>query len=169
MAKSKKTNSKPARQKNTEDKKKTIFDHVKHIRQIQDPNYYNNLSEDDRKSFNHFMILRALSMDVDILETAAQLYQVFDRIPSPQFYQLLIAIVPKSYDYYPWVKSKKFKNNPELLKIISDVFKIPSYQANEYVNLLLKINGGATELEDMCRAYGLGDSEINELFNVEKE
>ena len=70
-------------------KRLSVFDHVKHIRQVQDPNYYVNLSEDDRKSFNHYMILMALSMDEEIVETMAQLYQIFDKIPSAQFYQLL--------------------------------------------------------------------------------
>ena len=56
-------------------KKKSLFDHVKHIRQVQDPNYYKELSSEDKKSFNHFMILRALSMDADIVEDMAMLYQ----------------------------------------------------------------------------------------------
>src|ERR1035437_10913069 len=62
-------------------KRKSLFDHVKAIRQEKDPNYLNNLSEDDRKSFNHLMIVRALSMDAAIVEEMAQLYQLFDKIP----------------------------------------------------------------------------------------
>jgi hypothetical protein len=86
-------NSKPSKKKSVENdgpKKRSLFDHVKQIRQVQDPNYYKNLSDEDKKTFNHFMILRALAMDDPMVEDMAQLYQYVDKIPSAQFYQLLI-------------------------------------------------------------------------------
>ena len=146
-------------------KRKSLFDHVKHIRQVQDPDYYTSLSEDDQKSFNHFMIIRALSMDEEIVEDMAQLYQIFDKIPSPQFYQLLIALVPRSTRFYPWVKSKKMKHNKELLSYVAKRFQVPTYQANEYVNLLLRTESGQGELVSICKAFGLEDKEVEALFD----
>lgn len=150
-------------------KRRSLFDHVKHIRQVQDPNYYVNLSEDDRKSFNHFMIVRALSMDEEILETMAQLYQIFDKIPPAQFYQLLIALVPKSMRFYPWVKSKKMKHNKELLGLVAKRFQVARYQANEYVNILLRSEEGQAELVNICKAFGLEDKEVEKLFEEKGE
>ncbi len=150
-------------------KRSTVFDHVKHIRQVKDPEYYNNLTEDNRKSFNHFMILRALSMDAELVETMAQLYQIFDKIPSPQFYQLLIAIVPRSNRFCPWVKSKVLRNNKDLLELVAKRFKVAKYQANEYVNLLLRSEAGQVELGYICKAYGLSDKEVEDLCASEKE
>lgn len=149
-------------------KKITLFDHVKHIRQVQDPDYYTNLSEENRKSFNHFMIIRALSMDEQIVEIMAGLYSVFDKIPSPQFYQLLIAFVPRSMKFYPWVKSKAMKNNKELLEYVAKKFKVPRYQANEYVNLLLRTEEGQGELVSICKSFGLEDKQVEELFEDKK-
>lgn len=149
-------------------KKKSVFDHAKHIRQIQDPNYYRNLSEDDRKTFNPFMIIRALSMDEGLVEDMAQLYQLFDKIPHAQLYTLLIALVPRSNKYSPWIKSKKYKHNKELLGYVSRRFTIPKYQANEYVNLLLKAENGQAELESICQSFGLSDSDIDCLFKIQK-
>jgi hypothetical protein len=150
-------------------KKISFFDHVKSIRQVKDPNYYTNLSEDDKKSFNHFMILRALAMDDSIVEDIAQLYQIFDKIPSAQFYQLLIALVPKSTQYYPWIKTKVMKHNVKLLELVSDRFNISKYQANEYINILLKTPEGQTELVDTCKMFGLEDKEIEEMFESKKD
>lgn len=150
-------------------KRRSLFDHVKHIRQVQDPNYYVNMSEDDRKSFNHFMIVRALSMDEEILETMAQLYQIFDKIPSAQFYQLLIALVPKSMRFYPWVKSKKMKHNKDLLSLVAKRFQVAKYQANEYVNILLRSEDGQAELVNICKAFGLEDKEVEKLFEEKGE
>lgn len=149
-------------------KKRSLFDHVKHIRQVQDPEYYNNLSEEDRKSFNHFMILRALAMDDAVVEDMAQLYQIFDKIPSPQFYQLLIALVPKSNRFYPWVKSRAMKHNKELLDYVAKRFRVSKYQANDYVNILLRSESGQGELVSICQSFGLTDKEIESLFE-EKE
>jgi hypothetical protein len=150
-------------------KKRTLFDHVKHIRQVQDPDYYTNLSDEDRKSFNHFMIIRALSMDEEILETMAQLYQIFDKIPSPQFYKLLIALVPKSNRFFPWVKSKRMKHSKELLGYVAKRFQVAKYQANEYVNLLLRTEAGQGELVNICKAFGLEDKEIEDLFDEKSD
>lgn len=148
-------------------KKLSFFDHVKHIRQVQDPLYYVKLSDDDKKTFNHFMIIRALSMDEDLVEDMANLYIIFDKIPSPQFYQLLIALVPKSNKYCQWIKTKKFKNTKELIKIVADRFTVPGYQANEYINLLLRTEDGQNELIDICKGTGLSDKEIEEMFAKE--
>ena len=145
-------------------KRKSLFDHVKAIRQVKDPNYYNNLSEDDRKTFSHFMILRALSMDAAIVEEVAQLYQLFDKIPSPQFYQLLIALVPKDFRFYPWVKTKKMTHNKELLGYVAQRFKVSKFEANDYINLLLRTEEGQGELVNICRSFGLNEREIDELF-----
>lgn len=149
-------------------KRRSLFDHVKHIRQVQDPNYYVNLSEDDRKSFNHFMILRALSMDANIVEDMAQLYQIFDKIPSPQFYQLLIGLVPKSNRFYPWVKTKVLKHKKELLGYVAKRFQVSKYQVNEYVNLLARTEEGRAELVYICKAFGLEDKEVEALFEEQK-
>ncbi len=149
-------------------KRKGLFDHVKEIRQVQDPNYYINLTDDDKKSFTHFMIIRALSMDSDIVEDMAQLYQVIDKIPSPQFYQLLISLVPKSNRYYPWIKSKRLKHSKQLLELVAKRFMVSKYQANDYINLLLQNADGHLELVSICQAFGLSEQEIEEIFEEKK-
>ncbi len=146
-------------------KKRSLFDHVKHIRQVQDPGYYINLSEDDRKSFNHFMILRALAMDDKLVEDMAQLYQIFDKIPSAQFYQLLISLIPKNNFFCPWIKSKVLKHNKDLLGYVSKRFKVSKYQANDYVNLLLRSENGQGELVMLCKSFGLEDKEVESLLD----
>ena len=43
-------------------KTKSLFDHVNHIKKVQDPKYYIGLSDVDKISFTPYMILRVLSM-----------------------------------------------------------------------------------------------------------
>ena len=114
------------------------------------------------------MILRALSMDENIVEDIAQLYQILDKVPPAQFYQLLIAMVPKSNRFYPWIKSKSLKHNKELLGYVSKRFKVPRYQANEYINIFLRTEEGQGELVALLKEFGLEDKEIEELFEEKK-
>src|SRR6266404_4356645 len=108
-----------------------LFDHVKHIRSIQDLNYYNNLSEVERKSFDHFMILQTLSMNPALLEAVSTLYRFFDIVPSPQFYKLLISFIPLDSTYYPWIKSKN-KYNRELAELVANRFQVSLEEAEDY-------------------------------------
>lgn len=149
---------------NFKHKKLSVFDHVNHIRQIQNPSYFKKLSSSDAKSFDHFMILRALAMDDNLVEDIASLYQYFDKIPSAAFYTLLIAIVPRSSKYSPWIKSKVMKHKPELVELVAKKFTVAKYQANEYINTLLRTEEGQGELINICKAFGLSDDEVNELF-----
>jgi hypothetical protein len=164
------TAKKTAKKESNTPPKRSLFDHIKHIRSVQSPDYFNRLSEEDQKSFNHFMIIRALAMDDDLIETVAPLYQIFDKVPSPQFYTLLIALIPKNNRFCPWIKSKKFKHNKGLLELVGKRFQVPKYQAADYVNsLLLNGEAGQTELVRICKAYGLEDKEIEALFEDKKD
>lgn len=146
----------------------SLFDHVKHIRAVQDPDYFKNLSEENRKSFNHFMILRALSMDNDIVQEMAFLYRYLDKIPSPQFYQLLIALVPKHNRWVPWVKTKVVRHSKALLAIVAKHYEVSKWQANRYVNILTNNDEGLEKLVDLLQAMGLNEKEIEKLFDKEQ-
>ena len=111
------------------------------------------------------MIVRALSMDAAIVEEMAQLYQLFDKIPSPQFYQLLIALVPQDFRFYKWIKSRKMKHKTELLQIVAKRFGVSQFEANDYINLLLRTDDGQGELVSICRSFGMSETEIEEVFD----
>lgn len=140
-----------------------LFDHVKHIKTVQDPNYFSNLSETEKKSFNHFMILQVLSMNPDLLETVSTLYRYFDVIPSLQFYKLLISFIPIDSTYYPWIKSKN-KYNKELVEIIANRFEVSSQNAEEYIDILSSTNNGRDSLVRICQGFGKSENEIEELL-----
>lgn len=145
-----------------------IFDHVRHIKEIQDPEYFVNLSEQDRKSFNHFTILKALSMNPDLLETISTVYQYFDIIPSLQFYKLLISLIPQDSTYYPWIKPKnRYKEG--LIELISKRFEVSSQQAEEYVNLLSLTDEGIDSLVRICQGFGKTDNEIEKLLSKDND
>ncbi len=92
------------------------------------------------------MLLRALSMDDEILREMAVLYRYFDKIPSEQFYMLLIGLVPKGNRWVPWIKTKVVRHSPELLSLVAKHYEISKRQANEYVNVLIASEAGLENL-----------------------
>jgi len=144
-----------------------LFDHIKHIRTIQDPDYYNNLNDEDRKSFNHFMILRALSMNPALTDDISVLFRYFDKMPSNRFYTLLISLIPADKRFYPWVKSQK-KVNKVVVEFISQKFEVSPREAEEYLYILSNTESGQKELFKICQGFGLTEKEVNKLL-LEKE
>jgi len=145
-----------------------LFDHVKHIKEVQDPNYFNGLSDLDRKSFNHFMILRALSMNPAFCNDVSTLYRFFDKIPSSQFYTLLISILPRDKRYYPWIKAKKkHKFSNQLIELIAKRFEISEKESVDYAKILSETEEGIKILTDICGGWGLDDKEIEKAMSNE--
>lgn len=145
-------------------KTRGLFDHINHIREVQNPNYYDGLSESDRKSWSNFMVLRALSMNPKFIEYAAILYQFFDIIPPAAMYRTVIGLVDKGKDYSKWVKAKPSKYPKPLVELVAQHFEIPVSQAKGYVHIYLSNQEGKDTLREMAASYGKDDKEITKMF-----
>jgi hypothetical protein len=146
---------------------KGLFDHINHIQKIQDPNYYSNLSESDRKSWSNFMILRALSMDQDFIEYSADLFKFFDIIPPEAMYKILIGLVDKNRKWSPWIKSKKIKFPSKIINFVANHFEISTVQSEQYIKLYFMIDGGKDYIKKLMSEYGYEDKEISKMFKGE--
>jgi hypothetical protein len=49
-------------------KKKSLFDHINQIKKVQNPKYWETLTEEDKKSWSNYMIHRFLSMNMNIID-----------------------------------------------------------------------------------------------------
>lgn len=142
-----------------------LFDHIKHIQKFSNPDYFSTLTDLDKKTFNPFMILRALSMNPDNLEAVSFLYRYFDKIPHPQFYKLIISLFPPG-GYYPWIKGiKKHKYSKTLLELMVRKFEVSPTEATDYINLLDATQEGKKELFSIVRGFGHTDKEIEKIMS----
>jgi len=168
--KEKSNSTKKSRNKKRDDitpKTLGLFDHLKHIRTVQDPEYFDLLTEVEKKSFTPFQILRGLSMNPELLDNVSTMYRYFDKIPKKSLYKLFIGgMVPLEYpgSFHPWVKAKKFPVSQIIVDLITKYFEISTKEAGEYVLLLLTKPTGKQELEQFCKDYGLTESEIKEAM-----
>jgi hypothetical protein len=150
----------------------TLFDHIKQIQKFQDPDYFDKLTETDLKTFNHFMILRGLSMNPALLDDIATLFRYFDKIPSRQFYLLLISLIPSEHPkaFHPWIKAtKKHKYSTGLIELVMQKFEVSPREAIEYANIFSQTESGKKELFDICQGFGLTDREVETLMSDDDE
>ena len=54
-------------------KKKSLFDHIKQITNVQNPNYWEEISDEDKKSWSNYMTHRFLSMKIEWVELVNEL------------------------------------------------------------------------------------------------
>jgi hypothetical protein len=139
-------------------KPKGLFDHIRHIREVQDPNYFDTLSDVDLKSWSNYMICRFLSMSpgliVDI--NAIQRYQ---SLKPRQFYTLCIAVVPRAKCFDPYVKKKtKSRWKSSVLEILRKHYQESEVNVEEYIEIL-----GNNEVEKILALYGYNEKDILKL------
>jgi hypothetical protein len=114
------------------------------------------------------MILRGLSMNPELLDIISVLYKYFDKIPSPQFYKLLISFIPADHSkaYYPWIKAtKKHKYGTRLVELIRIKFEVSPKEAEDYISILSTTETGKKELFDICQGFGLTDKEVTNILS----
>jgi len=151
--------------KETENKVRGLFDHVNHIREVKNPEYYQTLSDAERNSFNKYMLLRVLSMDSDIIEEMAFVSKYFQNIPNEQFYKLLIEVVPKGRKFSKYIKKAAGNVNENILTCICDKFKIGQKDAVDYYNVFMTDENGTKELVTLIESFGFSEKEVEKMFS----
>lgn len=150
---------------NTLIKVKGLFDHINHLREKQDPKYFDKLTEADKKSWSNYMVCRFLSMQPEMLDYINDL-QKFAPIMEPKnFYRLLLAVVPKRKAWYPYIKNKSEKKwSKELLELLRKHYQESERNVFEYLNLLR-----TEELRKIVELYGFTEKEVEKLVGSGEE
>lgn len=162
MPRTKKTKTKKSN--NLGPKKKTLFDHINHIREKKTENYFDTLTDEDKKTFVNYMINRFLSMDINLIEAIDQLQKHAVGLKPKDYYRVLREVVPQGRAFHKYIKSaKEEKNNSDLVNLISEHFEVSKQHADEYIDLFKSTSEGTTELEELCTKYGKELKEVKKL------
>jgi len=145
-------------------KSKGLFDHVNHIREVKDSNYYANLTEEEKKSFNKYMLVRIFSMDNDVIEEMAIVSKYFQVIPEEQFYKVLIDVIPRGRKFCKYIKKSTENVNETILECICNKFTVGKRDATDYYNILMSNDTGIQELVSLIEGYGYSEKEVEKLF-----
>ena len=145
-------------------KKKILFDHIGHIREKQTPNYFETLTDADKRTFVNYMINRFLSMDYNLVEVIDQLQKHSVGLKPRDYYRVLIEVVPQGRSFHKYIKSTKASaNDVELVEFIASHFEVSEKEADEYINLFKLTDSGFAELKELCAKYGKESKEVDKL------
>lgn len=140
---------------------KTLFDHIKGV--TKEKVKWESLSEEDRKSWNNFIITRWFSMDVDLVEAMNEFQKYSNGILQPSdYYRLLYDVMPKTSLYLKYTKKKnKVEIDKKFVELLCGHYQTSKRRMYEYIRELNQRN--PDELVDVLNSYGLMKEEI-ELF-----
>lgn len=133
----------------------SIFDWVKQVTYIKDP--WDSFSDEDKATFNPYMLHRFISMHEPYLELANYLQQ-FWQLSHEQIYLIYCSYLPEAKIFAKYVKSTKPKTNNDLLTILSDHFKISTREVKQYIHILDK-----ESIEKILSNRGIETDEIKKL------
>jgi hypothetical protein len=147
---------------------KTIFDHLKSI--TKDKIQWDSLSEEDKKSWDDYMITRWLSMTPDYIPFLNDLQMIRgSTFKSKDYYNMLLYSLPNRYAYVKYIKKPRtYESNKDLLEFFASHYKISKREALDMMNIFRTLNL-KNEFESMLSMCGLQENEkkklIKELFN----
>jgi len=145
-------------------KKKTLFDHINTITGKNDGQYYNNLSVEDRKTFNVYMIHRFLSMNPGWIDVVNAIQKFSQQLKQAGTFRIYNEIIPKGRIFLKYVKSKKDKTyNETVLNILMKYFELGKQQVKQYYDIYLSTVEGRDALIGIVRMYGGDEKEMKKL------
>ena len=142
-------------------KKKSLFDHINQITSVQNPNYWDEISDEDKKSWSNYMTHRFLSMKMEWVELVNEL-QKYNLKPK-ELYKLYTNILPKGKQWLKYTKGRNQMNYPNwLINIVSNQEEISKKEAVEYIDMLMLTEGGMLELGQLAQKWGIEPKKIQD-------
>ena len=142
-------------------KRKSLFDHIQQITNTQNPNYWEEISDEDKKSWSNYMTHRFLSMKMEWVELVNEL-QKYNLQPK-ELYKLYTNVLPKGKQWLKYIKGRNQMDYPNwLINIVANQEKISKKEAIEYIDMLMLTEGGMLELGQLAQKWGIEPKKIED-------
>jgi hypothetical protein len=143
-------------------KKKSLFDHVNQVTSVQNPNYWDEISDEDKKSWSNYMINRFLSMKSEWTDLVNEIQKY--PLESKELYKVYTSILPKKKQWLRYIKGdKKMKHPKWVYEIVAKHLQCSMREASDAVEMFEISTGGQSELADILFKYGVEDKEVRKL------
>jgi len=133
-----------------------IFDWLNQITYDKQP--WNSFTEEDKKSFEPYMIHRFLSMNPEYIEFV-NLVQTFPYTDKEKIYNIYLYMIPKKKMFLKYIKSSSKKRQEKLLGYVASYYECSLGEANEYIDILRE-NG----VKDILNKMGVDEKEQKKLL-----
>ena len=141
---------------------KSLFDHIKEITSVQKQNYWDTLSDGDKKTWSNYMVHRFLSMKMDWIEIVNEIQKY--QLEPKELYKFYTDILPKKRQWLKYIKGdKKMKYPNWVYEILAKDLQCSLKEAAEAVETYEMSYGGQAELTDMLMKYGKTEDECRKI------
>lgn len=138
-------------------KPKALFDHIDAIYTNQKVDYFDTLSDTDKKSYNNYMVNRFLSMNPHQLPFVNEIQKY--NLDTKSHYLFFSQILPRGKQFNKYVKkTKEVKYEDWLVDIVTRHYNVSVLEAEEYLEIYYKQNKSALKM--LCEAYGVDSKRI---------
>ena len=113
------------------------FDHIKNLHTKK--RHWEDFNDEEKKSFNVFIINKALSMNpsylgiVNMIQNFTGLNQILSQ---KEVFNIYFNLLPSKFRFYKWIKGEKTKKDKEKAKYLAIHFKISIREAYDYLKIL---------------------------------
>lgn len=133
----------------------TPFDHIKAIFTNQNIDYYDNLTESEKKTFNIYLINMGISMNPNYISIVNEINKFWDQLKPREVYLFYSQLLPKGKQYNPWIKSKKSQDYEQwMIDLVAKYFEISKSEAVEYIRIFYNSESGKGELKQIISSFG---------------
>ena len=113
------------------------FDHLKNLHTKK--RTWDDFNDEEKKSFNVFIINKALSMNPNYLNifNMVQNFTGLNQILSPkEVFNLYLNLLPNKFKFYRWIKGEKTKKEKEKAEYLAMHFNVSTREAYDYLQIL---------------------------------
>ena len=131
---------------------KSLFDHINSIYQEQKKNYFQTLTDGDKKTYSAYMVNRFLSMNIHQLPLVNEIQKY--TLPNEAHYLFFATTVPRGKQYNKYVKAaKETKYEEWLVTLVARHYCVSELEAISYLDIYYKDDKPA--LRSLCEKYGV--------------
>ena len=143
-------------------KRKNLFDHINAITSQQHSNYWDEITDEDKKSWSNYMVNRFLSMKMEWVEFVNEV-QKYPLKPK-ELYKVSTDILPKKRQWLKYIKGDKEMKYPKwVYEIVAKHLQCSIREASDAVDMYELSHGGQAELIDILIKYGKTEQEIRKI------
>ena len=113
------------------------FDHLKNLHTKK--RTWDDFNDEEKKSFNVFIINKALSMNpsylgiVNMIQNFTGLNQILSQ---KEVFNIYFNLLPSKFRFYKWIKGEKNKKEKEKAEYLAMHFKVSTREAYDYLKIL---------------------------------
>ena len=113
------------------------FDHIKNLHTKK--RRWDDFNDEEKKSFNVFIINKGLSMNPDYLGIVnmVQNFTGLNQVISPkEVFNIYFNLLPNKFKFYKWIKGEKTKKDKEKAECLAMYYKVSIREAYDYLKIL---------------------------------